>query len=150
MGVFLERDHEQQVTDFQGYQNTIKAYRDFYRGSKKMDFAIWVLYKDEAAFQDAWRHTLFLSQTMRDHIIAEGKKVLESSAKIEEELINIDERIAAMKFFAKEQKAAQMQENAKEGNLSDTDISTAEGLFEEYARQDLIEERKVNKSLKEI
>ena len=55
-----------------------------------------------------------------------------------------------MKFFAKEQKAAKMQENAKEGNLSDTDISTAEGLFQEYARQDLIEERKANKSLKEI
>ena len=45
-----------------------------------------MLFKDEDAFQDAWRgHTLFLSQAMRDHIIAEeGKKVLESSAKIEE------------------------------------------------------------------
>lgn len=46
MGIFIERNHEKQITDFKNYQKTLRDYRKLYRGSKKMDFAIWVLYKD--------------------------------------------------------------------------------------------------------
>lgn len=46
LGVFLERNHDKQLTDFNAYQETLREYRKLYKHSRKMDFAIWVLYKD--------------------------------------------------------------------------------------------------------
>ena len=83
MGVFLERNHAKQINDFSGYQETMREYRRLYRGSQKMDFAIWVLYKDEESFKSAFRNTLFLSIKSRELLVQEAKKVEESSGKLE-------------------------------------------------------------------
>lgn len=47
-----------------------------------MDFAIWVLYKDEESFKSAFRNTLFLSIKSRELLVQEAKKVEESSGKL--------------------------------------------------------------------
>ena len=133
MGVFVQRDHERQRTDFKRYQQTVKSYRAFYRNSRKLDFAIWVLYKDEAAFTDAWKHTYFIAKERQQQLIAEAKKITESSSKIEEELINLDKEIEAANQAIRADKAAVMKQSAELGNLPDSDLSVAQWLFEEHA-----------------
>lgn len=53
----------------------MREYRQLYRGSKKLDFAIWVLYKDEESFTSAFKYTMFLNIKSRELMVDEAKKV---------------------------------------------------------------------------
>ena len=78
LGVFLERNHDKQTTDFTGYQKTLGEYKKLYKRSYKMDYAIWVLFKKEELFRDGFRYNLFLTTNERRILLWEATKLKES------------------------------------------------------------------------
>ena len=77
LGVFLERNHDTQTTDFTGYKKTLREYKKFYNQSHKMDYAIWVLFKSSQVFIEGFRYNLFLTSKEMSILHKEATKLKE-------------------------------------------------------------------------